>query len=142
MTQIYWTRRQILDGQIDRADRAINVAKNMHRIWERPPLAQWIAAPAEWQGRADAAMVLKSVLALEAARVMNAAALKALKMTPSTVKRWRDAVAGARRRDKALNEACEEAIEDIRAEMHAQAMAEEARAKERRLAAQGKGRAP
>lgn len=141
MTQIFWTRRQILDGQIDRADRALAVAKD-EALWNAPAIAAWIAAPAEWQGRADAATVLKSVLALEAARVMNATALKALRLTPSTVKRWRDAVAGARRRDKALNEACEEVIEDIRAEMHAQAMAEEAEAKARRLAAQGKGRTP
>ncbi len=140
MTQIYWTRRQILDGQIDRADRALAVAKD-DALWNAPPIAAWIAAPAEWQGRADAATVLKSVLALEAARVMNAAALKALRLTPSTVKRWRDAVAGARRRDKAFSEACEEAIEDMRAEMHAQAMADEAEAKKRRLAAQAKGRA-
>lgn len=141
MTQIYWTRRQILDGQIDRAGSALAVAKD-EALWTAPAIAAWIAAPAEWQGRADAATVLKSVLALEAARVMNATALKALRLTPSTVKRWREAVAGARRRDKALNEACEEAVEDIRAEMHARAMAEEALAKERRLAAQGKGRTP
>lgn len=142
MTQIYWTRRQILEGQIDRAQRAITVAEDNRGIWAAPAIAAWIAAPVEWQGRADAGIVLKSVLALEAARVMNAAALKALGMTPSTVKRWRDAVAGARRRDKALNEACDEAVEDIRAEMHAQAMAAEAEAKERRLAARRKGRAP
>lgn len=132
MTQQYWTRRQLLDGQIERASRAIEAAAQ-DTIFAAPAIAQWIASPADWSGKAPAATVMKTVLALQAARVVNASALKALDLTPSTVKRWRDAVASARRRDKALDAACGDAVEEIRITMHEAAMADAARAKQERL---------
>ncbi len=113
MTQIYWTRAQLLEGQIDRAARALEAADDS--LFSDPALAEWIDNPLRQTSRQTSRRaMLRTILALEAARVVNARALKALRITPGAVKRWRDAIEAERRTSPAFREACADAAETIR----------------------------
>ena len=121
MKQNVVTRREIIEWQIKRARAALGAVAD-DAILGAPAIAQWIAMPAGWSGAASAATVIKTVLALQAARVTNAVALTANGLSPNAVRIWRAAVASARARDRALDSACRAAVEALRDRVEQDAM--------------------
>lgn len=110
--QIFWTNKQLLEGQIKRGAAALRAAEKAPI--DDPEIVRWLDGLPSFYGlgavRRDA---MRRVLALEAARGVSVKAVRALGLELFELRHWRDIVSAARRNSRALNNACHDVVRRI-----------------------------
>lgn len=110
--QIFYTNKQLLEGQIKRGEAALRAAEETPL--DHPAVLRWLAALPSIYGLAPVRRdAMRMVLAIEAARGVSDKAARAIGLQLVELRHWRDIVAAARRNDKALNDACHDQVRCI-----------------------------
>lgn len=110
--QIFWTNKQLLEGQIKRGAAALSAARRAPL--DDPVILRWLDSLPSFYGLASVRRdAMKRVLALEAARGVSDKAARALGIDIVELRHWRDIVSAARRKDKALRDACNDEVTRI-----------------------------
>lgn len=133
MMQIFYTNKQLLEGQIKRGAEALRAAEKTPV--DDPAIIRWLDQLPTIYGlssvRRDA---MVRVLALEAARGVSDKAARALGLGLVELRHWRDIVAAARRKDKGLNDACHDEVRRIQWRVNIERAAEREAERKARVA--------
>lgn len=112
MMQIFYTNKQLLEGQIKRGAEALRAAEETPV--DDPAINRWLDQLPTYYGLSSVRRAsIRKVLAFEAARGIRDKAARALGVEIVELRHWRDIVAAARRKDKALNDACHDEVRRI-----------------------------
>lgn len=99
--------------EVDRATRALAAIID-DEMFADAAVARWVSsAPA----RTNRRKMLTAVIALHGAMVTNAQSIRRVRLSPSSVKKWREEITAARRKDSDFDKAYAAAISRVRDRM-------------------------